>query len=139
MISINVSTNKLQSIQSFCVLSLMYIKIMCKKKTSFSNIYYHLIHDIPEAHEQLYICLYHTANTQLRNTSTLHHLWHLQIQNKNSISNHFKFPVNRLQTSTTPRCSRPIPAQKIQGISVPGVVFSHTMPKIDFYHSHRFS
>ena len=30
-------------------------------------------------------------------------------------------------------------AQKSRGNSVPGVVFSHTMPKIDFYHSHRFN
>ena len=33
----------------------------------------------------------------------------------------------------------PIPAQKIRGNSVPGAVLSHTMPKIDFYYSHRFS
>ena len=41
--------------------------------------------------------------------------------------------------STTPSCNGPIPAQKIQGNSVPGTVFSHTMPKMDFYYSHRFS
>ena len=33
------------------------------------------------------------------------------------------------KTSTTPSCSGPIPAQKSRGNSVPGVVFSLTMPK----------
>ena len=43
------------------------------------------------------------------------------------------------RTSTTPSCSRPIPAQKSRGNSVLGAVFSHTMPKMDFRYSHRFS
>ena len=42
-------------------------------------------------------------------------------------------------TSTTPSCSGPIPAQKSRDNSVLGVVFSHTMPKMDFRYSHRFS
>ena len=42
-------------------------------------------------------------------------------------------------TSTIPSCSGPIPAQKLRGNSVPGVVFSQTMPKMDFRYSHRFS
>ena len=46
--------------------------------------------------------------------------------------------ANLSKTSITPSGSGPIPAQKIRGISVPRVVFSHTMPKIDFYHSHRY-
>ena len=29
-------------------------------------------------------------------------------------------------------------AQKIRGNSVPGAVFSHTLPKMDFYYSHGF-
>ena len=33
----------------------------------------------------------------------------------------------------------PIPAQKSLGNSELGVVFSHTMPKMDFHYSHRFS
>ena len=36
----------------------------------------------------------------------------------------------------TPRLQQvlmPIPAQKMRGNSVPGTVFSHTMPKIDFF------
>ena len=44
-----------------------------------------------------------------------------------------------VKTSTTPSCSGPIPAQKSRGNSVLGVVFSHTMPKMDFRYSHRFS
>jgi len=43
------------------------------------------------------------------------------------------------KTSTTPSCSGPIPAQMSRGNSVPGVIFSHTMPKMDFHYSHRFS
>ena len=43
------------------------------------------------------------------------------------------------KTSTTPSCSGSIPAQKSRGDSVLGVVFSHTMPKMDFRYSHRFS
>ena len=43
------------------------------------------------------------------------------------------------ETSTTPSCGGPIPAQKSRGNSVLGVVFSHTMPKMDFHYSHRFS
>ena len=43
------------------------------------------------------------------------------------------------KTSTTPSCSGPISAQKSWGNSVLGVVFSHTMPKMDFHYSHRFS
>ena len=42
-------------------------------------------------------------------------------------------------TSTTPSCSGAIPAQKPRGNSVLGVVFSHTMPKMDFPYSHCFS
>ena len=47
--------------------------------------------------------------------------------------------VKLKRTSTTPRCSRPIPAEKTQGNSVPGAVFSHKMSKIDFYHFHCFT
>ena len=43
------------------------------------------------------------------------------------------------KTSTTQSCRGPIPAQKSRGNSVPGVVFSHTMPKMDSRYSHRFS
>ena len=43
------------------------------------------------------------------------------------------------KTSTTPSCSGPIPAQKLRGNSVLGVIFSHTIPKMDFCYSHRFS
>ena len=43
------------------------------------------------------------------------------------------------KTSTTPSCSGPIPAQKSRGNSVIGVVFSHTMSKMKFHYSHRFS
>ena len=49
------------------------------------------------------------------------------------------FFFKELLTSTTPSCSGPIPAQKSLGNSVLGVVFSHTMPKMDFRYSHRFS
>ena len=35
--------------------------------------------------------------------------------------------------------NKPIPAQKSRGNSVLRVVFSHTMPKMDFHYSHRFS
>ena len=38
------------------------------------------------------------------------------------------------KTSTTPSCSRPIPAENIRSNSVSGVVFSHTMPKMDFHY-----
>ena len=47
--------------------------------------------------------------------------------------------TNKHKTSTTPSFSWPIPSQKIWGNSVPGVIFSHTMPKIDFHYSNRFS
>ena len=43
------------------------------------------------------------------------------------------------KTSTTPSCSGPIPAKKSRGNSVLGAVFSHTMPKMEFDYSHRFS
>ena len=43
------------------------------------------------------------------------------------------------KTNTTPSCSGPIPAQKTRGHSVLGVVFSHTMHKMDFHYSHCFS
>ena len=36
-------------------------------------------------------------------------------------------------TSTTPSCSRPITAQKIRDKLVPGAVFFHNMPKMDFF------
>ena len=42
-------------------------------------------------------------------------------------------------TSTTPSCSELIRTQNIWGNSVPGAILSHTMPKMDFHHSHRFS
>ena len=42
-------------------------------------------------------------------------------------------------TSTTPSCSGLIPAQKIWGNAVPGVVLSHTILKLAFHYSHRFS
>ena len=42
-------------------------------------------------------------------------------------------------TRTTPSCRGPIPAQKTRGNSVPGIVFSHTMPKMDSRYSHRFT
>ena len=42
-------------------------------------------------------------------------------------------------TSTTPSCSGPVLAQKSRGNSVLGVVFSHTIPKMDFHFSQRFS
>ena len=74
-------------------------------------------------------------------------------RNKSPKMSHFKhilditaiLPLHRITflivtyTSTTPRCSGPIPAQKSRGNSVLGVVFSHTMPKMDFHYSHRFS
>ena len=40
-------------------------------------------------------------------------------------------------TSTTPSCRGPIPAQKSQDNSVLGVVFPHMMPEMDFHYSHR--
>ena len=43
------------------------------------------------------------------------------------------------KTSTTPSCSGPILAQKSLGNSVLRVVSSHTMPKMIFHYSHRFS
>ena len=43
------------------------------------------------------------------------------------------------ETSTTPSCSGPIPAQKSWGNSVLGVIFFHTIPKMDVRYSHRFS
>ena len=42
-------------------------------------------------------------------------------------------------TSTTPSCSGPIPARKSRCKSELGVLFSDTMPKMDFHYSHRFS
>ena len=61
-----------------------------------------------------------------------------------------EFPVSNSSQYNTPRfekklnkhnaeLQRPIPAQKSRGNSVLGVVFSHTMPKMDFHYSHRFS
>ena len=47
--------------------------------------------------------------------------------------------TKKIQTSITPSCSGPIPAQKSRGNSVLGVVFSYTMPKMVFHYSHRFS
>ena len=44
-----------------------------------------------------------------------------------------------IETSTMPSCSGPIPAQQSRGNSVLGVVFSHTMLKMDFHYSHRVS
>ena len=47
----------------------------------------------------------------------------------------------QVNTSTTPSCSGSIPAQRIWSNLVPGhrAVFSHTMPKMDLYYSHRVS
>ena len=45
----------------------------------------------------------------------------------------------KLQTSTTPSCSGPIPAQKSRANSVPGDIFSHLMFEMNLYHFHRFS
>ena len=42
------------------------------------------------------------------------------------------------ETSTMPSCSGPIPAQKSWDNSVLAVVFSNTMPKMDFHYSHCF-
>ena len=39
------------------------------------------------------------------------------------------------KTSTTPSCSEPILAQTLQANSVPRAVFSHIMPKMDFYYT----
>ena len=52
-----------------------------------------------------------------------------------------KWWIKIIMTSTTPSCSGPIPAQKSRGNSVHvlGVVFSHTMSKMDFHYSHHFS
>ena len=54
---------------------------------------------------------------------------------------HFKWSstVIIIQTSTMLSCSGPIPAQKSRGNSVLGVIFSHTLPKMDFRYFHRFS
>ena len=52
---------------------------------------------------------------------------------------HVLFCAKNRKTSTTPSCSGLILAQKIRGNSVPGAAFSHTMPNMDFYYSHRFS
>ena len=57
------------------------------------------------------------------------------VQNKDI----FERQEKRNKTSTTPSCSGPITAQKSRGNSVLGVIFSHTMPKMDFRYSHRFS
>ena len=43
------------------------------------------------------------------------------------------------ETSTTPSCSGPIPAQKSRANSVPGAIFSHLMFEMNFYHFHSFS
>ena len=43
------------------------------------------------------------------------------------------------ETSTTPSCSGPIPAQKSRANSVPGAIFSHLMFEMNFYYFHRFS
>ena len=43
------------------------------------------------------------------------------------------------ETSTTPSCSGPIPAQKSRANSVPGDIFSHLMFEMNLYHFHRFS
>ena len=42
-------------------------------------------------------------------------------------------------TSTSPSYSGPIPAQKLRANSVSRAVFSHLIPKMDFYYFHRFS
>ena len=39
--------------------------------------------------------------------------------------------------STTSSCNGPIPSQKSRGNSVLGVIFSHTMPRMDVHYSHR--
>ena len=44
-----------------------------------------------------------------------------------------------IETSTTPSCNESIPAQILQGTSEPVPVYSHTMPKMDFYYFHRSS
>ena len=46
---------------------------------------------------------------------------------------------NKKKTSTTPSCSRAIPAQKSRANSVPGAIFSHLMFEMNFYYFHRFS
>ena len=54
----------------------------------------------------------------------------------------FKKKTNKKKTkktSTTPSCSGPISAQNIRGHSLQRAVFSHTMPKIDFWYFPRFS
>ena len=43
------------------------------------------------------------------------------------------------QTSTTPSCSGPIPAQRSRENSLPGAIFSHIMFEMNFYHFHSFS
>ena len=52
---------------------------------------------------------------------------------------HNSDPLTLIRTSITPSCSGTIPAQKSRGNSVLAVIFSHTMPKMDFHYSHRFS
>ena len=64
---------------------------------------------------------------------------YIQVHNDNNTNN--KNCNNKIigkDTSTTPSCSGPIPAQKSRGNSVLGVVFSNTMPKMDFHYSHGF-
>lgn len=52
------------------------------------------------------------------------------------------FPSKRStfkETSTTPSCGEPIPAQKIRGNSIPRAVFFHIMVKMDVYDFYSFS
>ena len=65
-------------------------------------------------------------------------------QEKSFIADQYDFSesavyIKKLKTSTTPSCSGPIPAQKSRCNSVLGVVFSHTMHRMDFHYSHCFS
>jgi len=47
--------------------------------------------------------------------------------------------LNRKNNKHNAELQRADPGTKVRGNSVLGVVFSHTMPKMDFRYSHRFS
>ena len=72
----------------------------------------------------------------------LHHGRQDKWKNKHAKKRLTKTPTTNQsvqKTSTTLSCSGPIPAQESRGNSRLGVVFSHTIPKMDFRYSHRFS
>ena len=113
--------------QQWCELWPFQIRIHLNLKISITNVSWKCLHKLISVKMRYHIGVY-TNYLWFHNCFLIEH--HQNQYHKNQT-----YDI----TSTTPSCSGPIPAQKLRGNSVLGVVFSNKMHKMDFHYSHRFS